>query len=171
MNNLEQAITDFIAMRRRQTGVGIMDGIPLIGEAHVNEDDEEIKRKIARACAAQIRWMLERPPFLPSLPLSLAEITKIGHTKLDKSGDEWLHVLAYYAYSWRQAGWDPEHPPFAAFTSALLNSPHVPWHLHTAAALSRIERKPLADFNNTALCWEPLERGLERIRAKITGRR
>ena len=169
--DLEQAITDFIAMRRVQTGVGLMDEIPVIGEAPVDEDIEEIKRQIVRACAAQIRWMRERPPWLPSLPLSMAEITKLGHMKLNESGDEWLHVMAYYANSWRQVGWDPAHPPFAAFTSALLHSPRVPWHLHTASALAKIERKPLADFNNTALCWETFERGLERIRAKVTGRR
>ena len=165
--NLEQAITDFIAMRRRQTGVGLMDEIPLIGEAHVNENDEEIKRRIAAACAAQIKWMRERPPWLPSLPLSMAEIKKVGNTKFETSGDEWLHVLAYYANSWRQSGWDPAHPPFAAFTSALLNSPRVPWHLHMSAALAKIERKPLADFNDATLCWETLERGIERVYAKL----
>jgi hypothetical protein len=36
-----------------------------------------------------------------------------------------------------------------------------------SAALAKIERKPLADFNNTALCWETLERGIERVYAKL----
>jgi hypothetical protein len=171
MSNLEEAITDLIAMQRIQTGAGLMDGIPVIGEAHVSEDDAEVKRKIAKAIAAQLRWMRERPLFLPSLPLSLAEIEKVRTTKFEKSGDEWWHVLGYFASSWRAADWDPEHPSFAAFTSALLNSPRVPWHLHTAAALNHIERGALTGFNDESLRWEPFERGLERIRAKITGRR
>jgi hypothetical protein len=65
------------------------------------------------------------------------------------------------------AGWSPEHPSFDAFTSGLLASPRVPWHLHMAAALNKIQRKPLAGFNDETFCWESVERGIERVRAKL----
>jgi hypothetical protein len=167
MEDLEQAITDLIAIRRRKGNDSDIVEVPIIGEVYTVEDVEFVKHKITLAIAAQIRWDTEKPPFLPALPLSLAEITKVRNTKFEKSGDEWLQILAYFAYSWRKADWDPEHPSFAAFTSALLNSPQVPWNLHMSAALSKIERRPLKGFNNETFCWESFERGIERVMAKL----
>jgi hypothetical protein len=169
MDSLEQALTNLIELRRRQSSVSGRLEVPIIGEINPGAETEAVKRTITNAIAAQIRWDTEKPPFLPPLPLSLAEIEKLRNTKFNKSGDEWLHVLAYFAFSWRAADWDPEHPSFDKFTSALLDSPRVPWHLHMSAALSKIQRQPLAGFNDETFCWEKtfFERKLEKIMAKL----
>jgi hypothetical protein len=147
MDSLEQVLTDLIELRRRKGNGSDVVEAPIIGEVYTAEGVESIKRKITLAIAAQIRWDKHKPPSLPALPLSLAQIRALMGS--------WRHLLALYAYSWRKAGWDPEHPPFDEFTAGLLASPRVPWYLKNAVGLSEVKPKPLAALDDETFCWDP----------------
>ena len=150
MDPLEQALTNLIELRRRKGNGSDVVEAPIIGEVYTAEDVESIKHKIALAVAAQIRWDMHKPPALPALPLSLAQIRALMGV-----GDIWRHLLGLYAYSWRKAGWDPAHPGFDEFTAGLLASPRVPWFLKNAKGLSEIKPKPLATLDDETFCWDP----------------
>jgi hypothetical protein len=92
MDPLEQALTNLIELRRRKGNGSDVVEAPIIGEVYTAEDVESIKRKITLAVAAQIRWDIEKPPSLPALPLSLAQIKALMYL-----GDIWRHLLALYA--------------------------------------------------------------------------
>jgi hypothetical protein len=87
MEDLEQAITDLIAIRRRKGNDSDIVEVPIIGEVYTVEDVESVKRRITLAIVAQIRWDIEKPPSLPALPLSLAQIRA-----LMSLGDIWRHL-------------------------------------------------------------------------------
>ena len=156
-NALEKALTGLIEQRRKQpaTCCGAVE-IPLIGVVMIYNDAgvEEAKHAIVNAMNAQTRWDREKPlPWLPSLPIDPSSIDKLN-VHIKKPDDAWLLLLCGYAFSLRQASWDPTHPGFDDFVAGVLASPQCLWQLNTAAALKGVRRKPLRGFNDKTKCWE-----------------
>jgi hypothetical protein len=102
----------------------------------------------------QAQWEREKPePWLPSLPPDEAGIAGLN-VEIKKPEDIWLFLLSNYAWSLRQAWWDPAHPGFGDFVAGRLASPKCDWSLKTAIALKEVRPKPLPGFNDETNCWE-----------------
>ena len=164
---LEKALTNLIEQRRKQpaTPCGGVE-IPLIGVIAIYNDKgaEDAKEVIVRVLERQAQWEREKPlAWLPSLPPDEAGIAELANTKIEKPEDVWLFLLSNYAWSLRQAWWDPAHPGFNDFVAGRLASPKCDWSLTTAIALKEVQPKPLPGLNDETNCWE---RESEEIPAK-----
>jgi hypothetical protein len=154
---LEKALTNLIEQRRKQplTPCGGVE-IPLIGVIAIYNDKgvEDAKEVIVRALERQAQWEREKPlAWLPSLPLDETGIGELN-AEIKKPEDTWLFLLGNYAWSLRQAWWDPAHPGFNDFVAGRLASPKCDWTSTAATALEKVRPKPLPGFNDETMCWE-----------------
>ena len=109
---LERALTGLLEQRRKQPRPCGAVEIPLIGAVAIYSDTvEDAGYAIVRALERQTRWDQEKPePWLPSLPLDELDIREMLNTTIRKVEDGWRLYLGSYAWSLRQAWWDPDHP-------------------------------------------------------------
>jgi hypothetical protein len=155
---LERALTGLLEQRRKQPRPCGAVEIPLIGAVAIYTDAgvEEAAYAIVDAMNRQAQWDREKPlPWLPSLPLDELNIREMLNTTIREGEDGWRLYLGSYAWSLRQAWWDPDHPGFKEFIAGMLSSPKCPGVLQVnPILLDKFRCQPLPGFNDETMCWE-----------------
>jgi hypothetical protein len=103
---------------------------------------------VCKALCARERFHQEAPGW-PILPLRWEDCRE-----LEGDDNPRIGIVGYYGTSLHGEHWDPQHPPFADFTSGLLAYEHTPDRIRNDRALQReFPPRPLEGLCDGWLNW------------------
>jgi hypothetical protein len=128
--------------------------IPFIGGTFIAGWDPPILLlQVCRALVVREQFHQEKPAWAPDLPLRWEDIEALEHDDSNR-----VCLVGHYAGSLRLEGWDPRHPTFAPFCSAVLADPATPEELRTdPSLLQEFPPHPLEGICGGWLGWRSPE--------------
>jgi hypothetical protein len=126
--------------------------VPHIGGPYLEEQHDELMRKISRALAAREWHARTGPSWARRLPLLEEECETLLFNEHNA-----IRLFGHFGRSLRWTDWDYErHPTFDTFCSGVLASPYCPIDLKLDPELRRMfPPKALAGISHPPLRWRP----------------
>jgi hypothetical protein len=154
--HVDKLFAERLTWKQHRDGYDYVEA-PLIGDWYPVEQIEALKRIVSRALIAQAGWELQKPQGAPRLPLTAGEIGRLK-SNLRPS----RQVMGCYAESLRRADWN-RHPSWEDYCAGLCALRVGLMHNDGLW----VHPRPLPGLDSKTLYWEPLERKMERVYAKL----